>query len=467
MTHKELNIHTVMERLLKKEFTIKVASLLIHKSERQTKRIKKKYKKDWPKWIIHGLRWKPPNHKHDPSKYKEALSLVKQKYNDYWPTLAQEKLYEKHNIQISIPTLRTQMIQAGIWKNKKRKKQDKQFTARLRKENNWEMIQYDGSYHKWFEGRNKTWYQCLLVWIDDATWFIDIKLATNEWINETFAYWKEYIQTHWKPKSIYCDKFATYKINYPDATDDRELMTQFQRVCKTLWIELIFANTPQAKWRVERMNATLQDRLVKAFREENIHDMKTANTFIKETFLPDFNKKFMVIPQSDSNMHLSLRSDEIKNLDQIFSEQKQRKIANDFTIRFENKFYQLFRKKEGWYRIQKWDTIIVEKHLNWDIKISKNETWAYILHKESFKKPDRQYKFPLAPTDIEDRETLKKKLEEEKERVRKEKEKKEQEKEKEKENKNTKNICDSKKWMNNWWMNNFNFWNKTKSKVKI
>ncbi len=405
MTHNELNINTVMYKLTKKELTIKEASKLINKSERHTKRIKKKYVMEWSKWLIHKARWKTSNNKWNDSKYKEAVQIIKDKYHDYGPTLSAEKLLEKHKIIIPVSTMRLQMIKNWIWKHKKRKKDDKQFTARPRKEAYWEMIQHDWSYHMWFEWRNWTWHQCLLVSVDDATWKVDAKFTKNEWLVETFKYFKEYIIVNWKPKSIYVDKYATYKINYPEATDNKDLKTQFGRVCDSLWIDLIFANSPQAKWRVERMNWTFQDRLIKSLREENISDMETANKFLKDVFLPDFNRKFEREPKSNSDLHLTLRDDEIKRIDQIFSEHKERVIANDFTIRFENKYYQLFRKKDWWYTIRKSNTITVEKHLNWDIKISKN--WIYIDTKISFERPERWFKLLTAPISESNLEQLK------------------------------------------------------------
>ena len=120
------------------------------------------------------------------------------------------------------------------------------------------MIQYDWSYYLWFEWRNWTEYQCLLIAIDDATWKVTAKFTENEWLIKTFKFWKEYILENWKPKSIYFDKFATYKVNYPNVTDDKQLPTQFWKTCKSLNIDLIFANTPQAKGRIERMNTSRQ-----------------------------------------------------------------------------------------------------------------------------------------------------------------------------------------------------------------
>lgn len=406
MTQKELDINTVMDQLIKKQMWIKEASKRINKCIKQTRRIRDKYRKEGSKWLIHKARWKPSNNKWNDSKYFDAVQIIKEKYHDYWPTLIAEKLIEKHSITISVSTLRLQMIKAWIWKWKTRKKQTKQFTARPRKDSYWEMIQYDWSYHLWFEGRDWTRYQCLLVAVDDATWEVTAKFALNEGLVETMKFWKEYMLEKWKPKIIYLDKFATYKVNYPNATDDKELPTQFRRSCNSLNVELIFANTPQAKWRVERMNWTFQDRLVKALREENISNIVDANIFLKEVFLPDFNRKFMVEAKSDSNLHLELRNDEINKLDQIFSKHIPRKIANDFTIKIDNKFYQLYRKKEWWYMIRPKESIIVEQHLNWDLKISKN--WIYIEHKISHDRPERAFKLLTAPISESNLDLMKK-----------------------------------------------------------
>lgn len=394
MTQKELDINTVMDQLLKEELTIPEAAKRINKTERHTKRLKKRYKIDWSKWLIHKARWKPSNHKIDTVKYENAIQIIKDKYSDYWPTLSTEVLLENHNITVTISTLRRLMIQNWIWKNKKQKKII-QFTARERKPNYWEMVQYDWSYHLWFESRNWTEYQCLLVAIDDATWIVTAKFTKNEWLTETFKFWKEYVEKNWKPKSIYLDKFATYKVNYPNATDDKQLPTQFWNTCKSLNIDLIFANTPQAKGRVERMNKTLQDRLIKALRFENINDIDSANKYLNETFLPKFNQKFKYEARNKGDLHLKLNDHEKNNLDQYFSKKTERTIGNDFCIKFNNQYFQLFRKKDCWYTIKPKSIVIIEEHLDWGIKISR--FWKYIYYEKSFDRPEKAKKLLIAP----------------------------------------------------------------------
>jgi len=181
---------------------------------------------------------------------------------------------------------------------------------------------------------------CLLLAVDDATWEATAKFDKSEWIVPTFNFWKEYIEEKWKPRWIYLDKFATYKINHPNATNDKELPTQFWKACKTLWIGLIFAHSAEWKWRVERMNYTLQDRLVKELRLAGIATIEEANKFLKE-YIPKFNAKFSVVPQRNQNLHKKLSADIKEKMPQIFSIQNGRKINNDYTIMFKTQYFQL------------------------------------------------------------------------------------------------------------------------------
>ena len=395
MKNKDLDTKVILDKVLNKEITNIKEWEILWLSKRQIIRKKQKYKLEWATWLIHKLRWKPSNHKHDPTNYKEIIKLRKEKYYDYNITHFCEKLEEKHKIKISMPTLRNEIIRNNLHKVKKRKI-SKQREKRERRPNYWELIQYDWSYHKWLENRN--WWEelCLLLAVDDATWKATAKFDKSEWIVPTFNFWKEYIKENWKPRWIYLDKFATYKINHPNATNDKELPTQFWRVCQTLWIQLIFANSAEWKWRVEKMNFTFQDRLVKEMREVNIYDTKSANIFLKEVFLPKFNVKFNVEPRENANLHISTNKDEKDHINQIFSKHSRRKLKNDFTIAFNNNHYQLYRNKNWWcVTLYKGDYITVEEHLDWNICFSKK--WKYLVSKLLPEKRKRQYKLPMAP----------------------------------------------------------------------
>lgn len=202
-----------MDKLVWWSILEREAAKLAHKSLRQIQRIKKRYKEQGDKWLINKSRLRKSNHQYNSKKYDEAVSIIQKYYHDYSYIMIQEKLTEKHNIFFSMATLRNELLRRGIRLVKKQKRPDKQRTMRIRKENYWEMTQYDWSYHLWFENR---WEEvCLLVSVDDATWDIVARFDINEGIRATFEFWMDYILVYWKPKSIYLDKFSTYKINHP------------------------------------------------------------------------------------------------------------------------------------------------------------------------------------------------------------------------------------------------------------
>ena len=190
MTTKDIDTLKIIDKVSKREIKQIKASELLWIWERQIRRKIKIYKEKWLRWLIHKSRWKPSNHKHDPTHYEEIIKLKKEKYYDYNITHFCEKLLEIHNIKISMPTLRNELIR-----------------------NWWEEL-------------------CLLLAVDDASWKANAKFDTSEGIVPTFNFWKEYIKENWKPRWIYLDKFATYKINNPNATNDKELPTQFWRICQ-------------------------------------------------------------------------------------------------------------------------------------------------------------------------------------------------------------------------------------------
>lgn len=184
---------------------------------------------------------------------------------------------------------------------------------RPRKEFFEELQQFDGSYHYWFEDRfvdlaDNPIEVCLLASIDDATGAITkATFSADEGVIPVFTFWKAYVEEIGKPLTIYLDKFSTYKINHKAAVDNSDLITQFERATRTLGIQLIFANSPQAKGRVERLFQTLQDRLVKDMRLAEVQTPEQGNIFLREIFIPTFNKRFALIAAKDGDIHKQLR----------------------------------------------------------------------------------------------------------------------------------------------------------------
>jgi len=366
MTTEEINRHSVIKKLLDKELNGTKAGELLKLSVRQIRRLKGKVRQYGPKALIHAGRGKPGNRRM-PEKERETISeILKQKYPDFKPTFAAEKLFENHNIDRDPKTIRAIMIEENLWQPRK-KKQSEYRSWRKRKSCYGEMMQFDGSYHRWVEDRAGEW--CLLAAIDDATSIpVKAKFDTDEGTFPVFRFWKEYAEQHGKPHSIYLDKFSTYKMNQRVAIENHETQTQFQRAMNQLGIEPITAHSPQAKGRIERLFNTFQDRLVKELRLRNISTIEEANRFLEEEFLPSYKTKYSVEPASKTNLHQKLNQKEKSKLNSIFSKQTTRLVRNDFTISFKNQWYQLAKEQPA--TIRKQETISVEERLDGTIHFS-------------------------------------------------------------------------------------------------
>lgn len=337
------------------------AAKLLFRSVRQIKRLKVRVMNEGAQGVIHGNRGKDSNRKLSSVTRKNAQKFLIRKYADFGPTFAQEKLREDHALVMSVESVRQIMITEKLWKPKVRKDNGAYHAWRPRKECFGEMEQFDGSYHHWFEDRGDEC--CLLASIDDATGKITkATFGANEGVQAVFTFWKEYTETHGKPLSIYLDRYSTYKVNHKSATDNHELLTQFQRVARDLDIRLISAYSPQAKGRVERLFGTLQDRLVKELRLRGISDTLTANAFLTEEYIPGFNEKFSVVPTKVHDLHRPLSMGEHTRRSSLFSVRSQRIVHNDFTIQFKNKWYQLLPAQPC--TVLRKDTIMIEEWLD-------------------------------------------------------------------------------------------------------
>jgi len=265
--------------------------------------------------------------------------LIVGRYNDFGPTLAQEKLAEEHGLKLSVESVRKLMLEHGLW-DSKRRKTVRVHQQRMRRPCRGELIQIDGSHHHWFETRADAC--CLYVFIDDATGeLMSLHLAEQETAAGYFSGMRSYLLKHGRPVGLYSDKHGIFKVNIKEAKGGTG-ETQFGRAMRELDIDLTCANTPQAKGRVEKANRTLQDRLVKELRLNNISDIPTANEFLPK-FIAKFNKKFAVKPASSVDAHrLSIPSAE--QLDQILSWKHQRRVSKNLELSYNNVIYQIQSK---------------------------------------------------------------------------------------------------------------------------
>ena len=395
LTAKEQEKLSVIGSALENKITNSRAAKMLDVSTRQIKRLKKAVRANGALGIIHKLKGRQGNRCVEESVKEKVITLIQQKYSDFKPTFATEKLTENHQIILSPETIRLWMIEKDLWKPHKQRRTGEYRSWRPRKEYFGELQQFDGSYHHWFENRycNENGFPieaCLLASIDDATGRITkAEFSPNEGVMAVFNFWKEYVLEFGKPVNIYLDRFSTYKINHKSAVDNHDLITQFQRAMLNLVINLIPANSPQAKGRIERLFQTLQDRLIKEMRLADIKTPEEGNRFLKKVFIPQFNRRFAVIPAKEGDVHKALSEIDKKNLNRIFSAQSARRINNDFTIQFKNNWHQLAELQPTTIRAK--DTILAEEWLDGTIHFSLREKYLnYAVLPERPKRISRQ-----------------------------------------------------------------------------
>ena len=331
MSERELNRVEVLAQVDDGRLTVANAANMLGLTRRQVFRLLKRYRQDGASAIRHKARGKPPNNRIHRAKRDYALNLVKEHYPDFGPTLAAEKLAEHHGFTVSRETLRKWMIEGGIWLSRKQRRTFHQ--PRLRRECYGELIQIDGSDHRWFEDRGDP---CtLLVFIDDATsTLMELRFVRSE---STFSYFEaldSYLAQSGRPVAFYSDKHSVFRVTKDDARNGAG-MTQFGRALNELNIEILCANSSQAKGRVERANRTLQDRLVKELRLAGVSDMEAGNAFL-EGFKSRFNAQFAKAPAKPDNLHRALNV-EPDRLAEVLCWRENRYVGKQLTFSYDRK----------------------------------------------------------------------------------------------------------------------------------
>jgi len=338
MKQKELRQLHIVHKVLEKTLSQREASKLLGLSVRQIRRKKTRVQTEGDTGIVHKSRGKPSNNCTPPDKKKKALRLYREKYWDFGPTLAAEKLEEIDKIKLSNETLRQWLISSGDWQ--KHKKFKKHHKWRQRRHCLGEMLQGDGSHHKWFENRAP---ECVLMgFIDDATGRVYARFYEYEGTIPAMDLMKRYIRKYGIPASIYMDNHSTYKSQAKATIEDelagRKPLSQFERGVKELGVRFIHARSPQAKGRIERLFKTFQDRVVKEMRLAGISSIKDGNKFLN-VYLPKYNKRFGVIPKETTDLHLKPSSS--TELDAYLCIKTPRTIRNDYTVAHNKKLYQI------------------------------------------------------------------------------------------------------------------------------
>jgi len=330
MSERELNRVEVLAQVDDGRLSVDNAANMLCLTRRQVFRLLKRYRQDGASAIRHKSRGRTPNNQFHKAKRDYALSVIKEQYPDFGPTLAAEMLAEHHGFKVSCETVRKWMVEDGLWLSRKQRRQFHQ--PRLRRECFGELIQIDGSDHRWFEDRAPP---CtLLVFIDDATsTLMELRFVKSE---STFSYFEaleSYLLKHGRPVAFYSDKHTVFRV--PKPNEHMTGMTQFGRALAELNIEIICANSSQAKGRVERANRTLQDRLVKELRIAGISNMEDGNAFLVD-FVDRYNAKFAKTPAKPDNLHRALNI-EPDRLSEVFCLRGKRYVTKDLTLKYDGK----------------------------------------------------------------------------------------------------------------------------------
>lgn len=362
---KQMNKIRIIQQFIDWKVSLKQVMEYLSCSDRTVYRYKRILDFEWPPWFIHWLKDRPSNNRYQ----KRKLDYLKEKaqkkiYEWFWPTFLAEKLSEEYGYEINHETLRLAMIRRWLRLPKK----EKNIVARSCRERRpiyWMLVQFDWSYHDRFENWSSV---CLLCAIDDATSkVIYMKFTDWEWLEDMIDYRREYTKKHWKPWALYIDCHATYKVNHPNDQFTYEMKTRFQKATSKLWIHVIYAKSPQWKWRVERWFGTHQDRLVKELRLAWIKTIDEANVFLEEYYVPKHNSKFAVQAKEEWDKHSKLTQSEIDGFDLLFAKESERTVKHDGTVHYNSIVYQLPR----WTVLHRWRKIIVKETMSWVI-------WMYI-----------------------------------------------------------------------------------------
>jgi hypothetical protein len=339
MSRTEMERLRILHRVFDHELTQKKAAELMEVTDRHLRRLVRRVREQGDPGIIHRSRGRPSSRKIPEARQRQILKLLESDYRGFGPTLATEKLWECQKIRVSRETLRQWMVPADLWQVRSRRGR-RLHQWRERKHHRGEMIQMDGSHHNWLESRGSE--LVLMGYVDDATSDFFGRFYSYEGIYPAMDSFQRYIDRHGLPVSLYLDRHSTYKTTREPSVDEMlrgdPALTQFARALKELGVKLIYARSPQAKGRIERIFETLQDRLVKEMRLANICTLEAANEFLK-TYLTRFNRQFSKIPLSKGNLHCPIPKDLC--LKDIFCIKESRQIAKDYTVRWKNRTFRI------------------------------------------------------------------------------------------------------------------------------
>jgi hypothetical protein len=361
MSKREREYLDVMQRIERGELTRSAAASMLDLSERHVYRLLEWYRTDGDGGVVHGLRGRSSNRGYGPEIRSQVTGLYRQReFSDYGPQLFSEVLYERLRLRLSAETVRQWLMKDGLWSGRRAPRRHRK--KRDRREGIGSLVQFDGSPHDWFEGRGPAC--CLLVAIDDASSRVFMRFAPSEDTEHVMRTLWEYMERYGIPQALYTDHGSVYA----PRKDDSETVTELGRALQTLGVKLIFANSPQAKGRVERSNRTHQDRLIKALRRNGISTIEEANRYLDEHYLAEHNEDYACV-DGQLDVHRTIFG---LKLEDIFCFEEQRKVNNDYTVQYEGSFIQLERSESPLPPLRA--TVTIRRWLDGSLHIYWNET---------------------------------------------------------------------------------------------
>ncbi|NKE73449.1 ISNCY family transposase [Candidatus Manganitrophus noduliformans] len=338
MRSKEARRLHIIEQVIEKQLTQQQAAEHLGLSVRQIRRLEKRLSEEGERGLCHRSRGRPSNRRIAPKRKEKILVLYSEQYAGFGPTLAAEKLSERDKIAISDETLRLWLAAEGVVYPSRKRRPHRRWRQRRAQ---WgELLQMDGSHHDWLEGRGP--HCVLMAYIDDATSRVYARFYEYEGTYPAMDSFRRYIRQYGVPLGIYLDKHSSYKSTAKQTEEEQLLdskpMSQFQRSLAELGVEVIHADSPQAKGRIERLFRTFQDRLIKEMRLEKIASIEEANRFL-EKYLLIYNKRFEVAPAKAADLHRT--APPARELDRILCIKSERVLRKDWTLCYEGKLYQI------------------------------------------------------------------------------------------------------------------------------
>ena len=380
MSQKEVNRLYVIRQTLDKAITQDQAAKILRLTDRQVRRIAKSIRLWGDVGIQHKTRGRRAHNRISDKIKDKAVTLCRETYREFGPTLANEKLLAHHKIKISVETLRGWFQEEQVPYRGRKKRPHRKW--RERKAHRGEMVQLDGSHHDWFEGRGP--WCVLMAFIDDATGTVYARFYEYEGTLPAMDGFKRYLRLYGVPQSVYLDRHSTYKSmakqTVEEQLNDIQPMSSFEKSLAELDVTVIHAYSPQAKGRVERSFGTFQDRVVKEMRLAGVTSIAEGNAFL-ETYLPEFNNKYAQEAAEQADFHRPIANR--RALDTILAVKTERALRNDFTIAHDKKLYQIMSN----IRAKK---VMVEERTDGTMRITHNG--RQLKYKEIIARPAKAEK---------------------------------------------------------------------------